>query len=312
MENQGFNKNAIIRRMYDRTIAWFMKTYGYQPVNSIDSPLIATSTFMDLESSIREEGMLLVSGPCMDHAVGEGAGGLSFQIALETLLLIKQARVMEVPILLLIMSPCLLEEDTIDTWNQLGEGYRSLVHKICRLVKYPEDYTHIVRIWEKDYVFEHMRMLHPFDEKSPLLRSLYQSSRPLDYVYEGEMNRSLIRSYHDNLLAYHPEVLRKLSHRSFHSLLHVENIQQIRAFYSASKWFGFNPSSNRQLVFVTTPSPNGGIRMSRAEGNDRLPAHLGKTNISNVVESSSLLKSFISSFATKVELDILVDIFVEC
>lgn len=304
------NLNSIVRRMYDRTISWFIKTYGYHYINDKKYPFLATSSTFDLTKS-ENEGTLLVSGPCLDHAVEEGSSGVSFQIALETYFLIKKAQIMQVPVLLLIMSPCLVEVKTLDTWNQLKESYRRLVFSICRIVGYPVADLQLVQIWESDYVFNHMRKVYPLNDKIlPFLKTLYQPSRALDYTDDRQLNDLLIRSYHDNLLAYHPEVIRRLSNRPFNSILHVENIQQIRAFYSAAKWFDISVLTNRQLVFVTTPSPNGGIRMTRADGHDRLPANLGAMAILEKIEKSELLSNYILTYTTKTELEALVNVFV--
>ena len=94
----------------------------------------------------------------------------------------------------------------------------------------------------------------------------------------GSSGECQLRSaYYDNLAAYDPRIASEFLGRTERSVLHLENLQQCRAFYAAQKLLGFGSDQAVHAVFLPMSDVSGRRRLSRSV--NRLPAQIGVSAI---------------------------------
>ena len=298
-----------IKAMYDRNLSWFLATYdccAAAPIEGI--PILGCSSIWPCESGPR----LICAGPCLDHALPDGPSHVSFQMAIETAIWFRHAKRLSCPLFLFIMGSCSPGDETMSAWNELAASYGAFVDRVALLIGHDRNAIHLEPSWLRDDYWEQLRNRYPIDAMSPLFQTMYRPEQPTEDLPTKTISPTLVKSYHNNLLAYHPELIGGLSPWDFVRVQHLENLQQVRAFYTAAKLFGLDPQRNAQTVFLPIPSPQFTIRMTRAQGVDRLPAYLGKDEILRRIEESQELSTLLASMFDHQSFAQLVEVFAEC
>ena len=304
-----WDTSKAVKQIYGRSVQWFLRTYScYEVTGDSSLPLLAATSTWPLDASTPR---LVCAGPCLDHALPEGPPEVSLQIAVETAIWLTYVKERKYPLLLFVMGGEEAEKDLNPIWEKLYQSYRDMVFDMCSTFGLPCEYVHIEPTWWRASLWREIRQKLAVPVNEPLFRSMYQPASSLDCRIDKPLSSSLARAYHDNLLAYHPLLIEQVSPWKIKCVQHIENLQQLRAYFTASRIFSLTPERNAHTSFMPMPSPDGSIRLTRAVGASRLPARLGFNEIRRVVCENKLIASYLAYHLDISVVETVIDLFVK-
>lgn len=267
----GLEPAGAVRGMYGRTLEWFHTTYAATAALDHTPVLVATTAAWPLT----EAGRLVCGGPCLDHALPEGAPGVSLQIAVETAIWLEYAARTGHPLFLFVMGGASAEGVERPAWEGMLSAFRAFVDDLRAHPLLAAARVHLEPTWARASEWAAARAQFCAGGATARYDTMYQPVRPLDAVRGEPLPQELEQGYQDNLLAYHPAWIARLSPWGFVRLQHLENLQQLRAYTLAARIFQLGATENAHTSFLPMTSQDGSVRLTRAPGDARLPARLG-------------------------------------
>ncbi|HEX8454706.1 MAG TPA: hypothetical protein VF647_21680 [Longimicrobium sp.] len=294
-----------VRRMYGRTLEWFHATYATTAAPDHTPGVVATTAAWPLAGAER----LVCGGPCLDHALPEGAPGVSLQIAVETAIWLEYAARTGHPLFLFVMGGASAEGEDRPAWEGMLRAFRAFVDDLRAHPLMAAPRVHLEPTWTRAAAWAAARAELCAGVATARYDTLYQPVRPLDAVRGEPLPRELERAYQDNLLAYHPAMVARLSPWPFERLQHLENLQQLRAYALAARIFQLDAAVNAHTSFLPMTSPDGSIRLTRAPGDARLPARLGAAVLRRQAMEEPNLRGYLDAHLPPALHDLVVERF---
>ena len=304
-----WDTSRAVKQIYGRSLQWFLRTYNcYKAVENSSFPFLTTTSMWPLDIL---KPRIVCAGPCLDHALPSGSSEVSFQIAVETVFWLTYVNKNKYPLLLFVMGGEEINKDLNLIWEKLHQSYLGMVFDMCSTFEIPFDSVHVEPTWRRPLLWREMRQEFAVAVNHPLFCSMYQPAKALHCHNSKQLSSSLTLAYHNNLLAYHPLLIQQVSPWKIKYIQHVENLQQLRAYFAASRIFSLNSEKNAHTSFMPMPSQSGSIRLTRATGESRLPARLGFDKIRRAVCENKLLKSYLLAHLDAEILETIINLFVK-